>query len=480
MGVLRGRVMGGHVCRRATRAQRQISRAKPLLTLLRGWRHIRHRSPATTTFTMAHTPRPDSSPQPLPPVHWFGASQRLVGGQPDSQYGWLALPDGPCIVKALDPELTAYNQTLLDHERHVLRRLQELDAPVPALVDLGRPDWLATRFAGLSMQRLAHPFAGLGLSPRLAFPLAERLSVWVHLLRRLQALADKAVLVVDLYDANVVVPLTDGVQGQLRLHSPMLIDHAHTLEAGMDMRRPVWLNRGMARIAPELRAALTQDQDALMAHFHRAGAHLPGYSRLPGDGDSLSRKVWAEYRAPQALQRLLDANQLNPGQAMQYAAGSAMLGLLTSFADAPEQARLATVLARMTTARPDQRYPSLTDAASELAALMAPLPLASQQHLGPLQPADLQTPAQANASAMVAGTARPVRQPVASARIDSGSDVSWSTLASDLSGLPEPDPLPPPTARPRRRWHLPTGPAHWLWWGAGLGAALGISLPWPW
>ena len=183
-------------------------------------------------------------------VKWFGASARRIGGRPDSRYGWLDHPGGPCIVKAIDPQLTAYSSTLQQHERKMLRRLTKMGAPTPELLDLGRDDWLVTRFAGLSVQRLSHPGGLQGNFPAHSFGFAERLSAWVHLLRRLQAIADKGVLAIDLYDANVVVPLTEQTQGQLRLTDTMLIDHAHTLEAGMNMCRPVWLNSGMGRVPP--------------------------------------------------------------------------------------------------------------------------------------------------------------------------------------------------------------------------------------
>ncbi len=444
---------------------------------------------------MTPTPRPDTHRPQSTDVHWFGASRRLLCGVPDSSYGWLDLPDGPCIVKAMDPDLTVYNQTLLEHERKVLARLQALGAPVPALVDLGRPDWLATRFGGLSMQRLEHVFAHNGTDPREAFPLAERLAVWVQLLRRLQPLAERGVWVIDLYEANVVVPLTEGVQGQLRLRDPMLIDHAHTLEAGMDMRRPLGLNyKKMARIPPELHQALQQDEDALEAHFEAAGVPLPSYSRLPGDGDQLSRRMWAEYSAPQALQRLLDANQLNAGQGMQYAVATAMKRLLEAFADMPCRLTLEAVIARMAATQPAQRYPTLNDAAAELDALMPPLPLASRQRYGPLQPADLQTPEQTAASALVQGTAQ-----AASAE---GAGDAYTRTAEELanavptarpagvrpghgssSAAPATDRVPPlaPTAaaagRPPRRPGVPTA---WGWWAAALGAALGMALPLPW
>jgi hypothetical protein len=333
--------------------------------------------------------------------HWFGASARLVGGEPDTRYGWMDWPGGPCIVKALNTDLTAYGTTLLQHERHMLRRLATLGAPVPEQVDLQRPDWLATRFAGLSLQRLTHPAGLQGVLPTECLPFAERLSVWVHLLRSMQSLAQQGVLVADLYDGNVVVPLTGTTHGQLRLHQPMLIDHAHTLEAGMNMQRPVWVNRHMQRIAPELRQALQADQQALENHFLDADADLPGHTQLQSGrshGQATqqrrqhNRQVWASYRAPQQLQRLLDSGNLSCDHAMQFAAGKASASLL-SVADTDQSQILEVVLTRMMEAEPANRYPSLQDAAHALASVVPRLPLVSQHSFGPLQPTDLAIPA---------------------------------------------------------------------------------------
>lgn len=326
-------------------------------------------------------------------VTWFGASQRLVGGQPDSRYGWLMQDENVLIVKAISPDLTAYASTLLQHERKMLNRLAKLNAPVPHLLELGRSDWLVTCFGGLSLQRLAHAggLQGSAALPRFGF--AERLSAWVHLLRRLQALADKGVLAIDLYSANVVLPLAGNTQGQLRLHEAALIDHAHTLEAGMDMRRPVWLNHGMKHIASELQQTLRNDQEALKAAFDLSGATLPGYSHLPNERDLHSRRVWAEYDAPQQLQQLLDQGCLSCDRAMQFAVGVSVNELLTLAPNATQQDALKLAAQRMTTPDARLRYPSLTAAAQALADVLETLPLASAHSYAPLKPQDLAIPA---------------------------------------------------------------------------------------
>ena len=332
-------------------------------------------------MTETALPRPDTN---QPAVRWFGTSRRLIGGQPDSHYGWLDSPQGPIIIKALDTDLTAYAATLLDHERRMLPRLTLLGAPTPEWVDLGRPDWLATRFAGLSLRRLESPGQrGLSLS------WAEQLSAWVHLLRRLQNLADAGVLIIDLHSGNVVLPLTQGLSGQLRLHEVAVIDHAHTLDAGMAMRRPVWLDPNMLHIAPELKSAMAQDQQALRDAFSQVGADVPRMSRLPGERDQHSRRVWAEYDAPQQLQALLDAGQIRPDAAMQYAIGTALQHLLEHAPNREARSTLSTVLARLRATKASDRYPSLSAAAEALRKVEAHLPMVSQAFWGTVGPDDL-------------------------------------------------------------------------------------------
>ena len=326
-------------------------------------------------------------------IKWFGASQRLIGGQPDSKYGWLELPDGPCIVKALSPDLTAYASTLLQHERKMLERLAAINAPVPQLIEVGRADWIVTRFGGLSLQRLEHPGGLQGSAPFPRFGFAERLAAWVHLLRRLQSMADMGVLAIDLYSANVVLPLTNLTEGQLRLLDVAMIDHAQTVEAGMAMRRPVCMDHRMQRIAPELRGVMEADMNALKAAFDKAGAALPGHNHLPGEPEVLSRRVWAEYDALQQLQTLLDQGSLSRDHAMQFAAGVSLRDLPALAGTDEAKGSLNRVLQRMTAQDASQRYATLTQAAEALAAVVDAVPLVSQHHYAKLQPQDLAMPA---------------------------------------------------------------------------------------
>ncbi|MES3022134.1 MAG: hypothetical protein V4857_11205 [Pseudomonadota bacterium] len=333
-------------------------------------------------------------------VRWFGASARLVGGQPDSRYGWLDTADGPCIVKALAPALAAFADTLLQHERAMLRRLAALGAPAPALVDAGRADWLVTRFAGLSLQRLEQ--GGVG-GPGARFPFAERLSAWIHLLGRLQPVADSGVLPLDLYGANVVLPLTGQTRGQLRLHEAAMIDHAHTVQAGMNMRRPVWLDHNMERIAPELRAVLARDQQALVATFHALGAALPG-TAADGANAERNRRAWVDYDREQALQTLLDGGALNRDHAIQYAAGTQLAKLMPlAGGHAPA---LARVLDRMTAHAAPARFATLDDAAAALKAVLGTLAMVGHHHYRPLDPDELASPRSDRGAPMPASNAQ--------------------------------------------------------------------------
>lgn len=404
-------------------------------------------------------------PTPLIPtdsdVQWFGASQRLIGGQPDSRYGWLERGGEVLIVKAISADLSAYTGTLLEHERKMLKRLATLNAPVPKMIDVGRSDWLVTRFGGLSMQRLTQP-AGLqdtAAIERLDF--AERLAAWVYLLRRLQPVADAGVLAIDLYSANVVLPLTGTTQGQLRLHEAALIDHAHTLEAGSGMCRPVWIDHNMRRIAPELKDALKADMSVLQDAFAKAGATLPGYSRLPGSLDAHSRRVWAEYNQTQQLQTLLDQGSLSRDHAMQFAAGVAMKPLVL-LANSPQQEQaLGKVLQRMTAFEASQRYRTLTQAADALADVLGTLPLVSQHSYAPLQPSDLALPA------------TPEPEPA-------GNEKTATQLANDIPPQPQPAeetarPAQPISNPPNSRW-----PMRWIYLAVLLGAVCGTLWPLGW
>lgn len=329
------------------------------------------------------SPATPANPSLDPIVHavqWFGASERLIGGVPDAHYGWLDTPTGPCIIKALDPQLTAYSGTLLEHEREALARLDEIGGPIAkprqALMD-AQPHWIATEFSGLSLQRAS---AG----PGGAITVPEALAAWGHLMRRLDPLARQGILVIDLYIANVLLPLARKTAGQLRLNEPVLVDHAHTVAPGMSLRRPVWLDTRMARIAPELRDTLQRDQKALREHFTAIDAHLPGYSRLPQDSDAHARHAWATYSKPQALQALIDSGQFDTGAAMQFAIGAEVARLLGQPAAAAAlDSRLAPLRVcaeRLIAAQPARRFESLLDASKALEAALGTMAHVSDAH----------------------------------------------------------------------------------------------------
>ena len=230
----------------------------------------------------------------------------------------------------------------------------------------------------------------------------------------------------------------------------------------MALRRPVWINRDMDRIAPELRTALRQDQEALIAHFRAEGAALPGYSRMPGDRDAHSRRTWAEYEAPQALQQLLDAGELSRDAAMQFAAATAMASLLQRYSNHPNRSALARVLRRMTEPMPPSRYPRLGDAADALEGVLGPVPMVSQYSYHDLHAVDL-------------------TMPKASASAASG-DVVSKAVDVDRTGL-EPTTASAAIAIEKQLPKKPVrgGTSHRWWYAAAaFGAALGTLLPLPW
>lgn len=431
-------------------------------------------------------PEPASSPEAQ--VEWFGESRRLVGGKPDARYGWLETPDGPCIVKAIDPGLTAYASTLLQQERRMLPRLAELGAPAPLLVDLGRDDWLVTRFAGLSLQFLQTADACVARTQGTAadgtrFPFTEQVAACIHLLRRLQPMASSGVLAIDLYAGNIVCPLTDLVQGQLRLHEVCVIDHGHTLEAGMATRRPVWLKHSMAHIAPELRAAIHSDQQALMVAFEAAGADLPGYSQIPAERDENNRRAWACYDAPQQLQMLLDSGALDAGRAMQFAVGTLIAEMLGRH---PSESTpgLRRVVERMTASVPATRFALLSDAADALAEEAGTLPLVSRYRWEPVGARDLagawKVPMAAAPPAAEGWTAmgQPLGAPSCAARADASA---WSAAIEprapgiDAGAIPQGG----PDLAPAAGWRSLLPSARWFYAGIALGAAAAASGVWP-
>lgn len=266
-------------------------------------------------------------------VVWFSASRRLVVGRPDARYGWLCIDGQPCIVKALDLSLGERSRQALRHERQVLDLLHAAGAPVPRQRDGAQPHWVVTEFAGLSL----HALSGGDGRAALLSPI-EQLTAWAHLLRRCQPLAARGVLPVDLWAGNIVLPLAAGVRGQLMLTEPVLIDHAHTMVAGLDLQQPLWIHPRMERLAPEVRRLLEQDQQA---------------------GDPAARI------APRSLQRALDGGLLDVEAAVQYAVGHEIARSLPA-ADGTAPDGALGVAARMTRPRPEERFGGIAAAAQAL------------------------------------------------------------------------------------------------------------------
>jgi len=412
-------------------------------------------------------------------VHWFGSSGRIVGGKPDSRYGWWTPPDGSahCIVKALEADLTTHGDALLAHERAVLTELAGKNLPVPELVKVKQANWLVTRVAGLSM-------AHLGSLPQAVdqFPFAERLATWVHFLRRAQAFEQVVTVPIDLWQANLVLPTTKQHQGgQLRLNEGISIDHAHTLVAGLDMRRPLWIDPNMARIAPELRPALLADQQALRQHFAHYGAPQPGGEALSDDLARLARKIWAEYDQPSQTQALLDSGALRPCKTIQYAV-AVELGHLLRHSPPDQVLRFEAIVQRMQHPQPQHRYDSLTQAADELAQVLGNLPVVGQARLPAWDGAELERmwPRLNARKTLVAPPPAMPPEPspppatnapspiTAQAFIPPAPPVPAATTTATAAPSPSaPAPLPTPNAPP----------TDWLLWLAGsVSVGVGIAL----
>jgi hypothetical protein len=261
----------------------------------------------------------------------------------------------------------------------------------------------------------------------------------------------------------VLVPLAQGGEGQLILTAPILIDHAHTLKAGMDIRRPVWIHINMERIPPELRDALGDDQQVLQQKFDEVGAALPGYSRMPEDRDRLSRRVWAEYDQPQQLQKLIDAGEIRCDLAMQFSVGVALRGLQAVVPPESKAAWLRIVL-RMTAPKPDDRYPTLNQAADDLRQLIPRLPQASFHRYAKVGPDQLKA-IQASKTEL----ARPAASTTFVRTTGDGTRVVAPILPSQPPAVEQLEPAP----RKSRA-------ALWIAAAAGLGGALGWVLPLPW
>jgi hypothetical protein len=428
-------------------------------------------------------------------VHWFGSSRRLVGGRPDTRYGWMELPDGACIVKALAVDLASHVGTLLGHEREVLRRLRDAGAPVPEVVPSERADWLVTRFAGPSLAMLER-CVGAG-APLLSAE--ETVAAWAAFLARATALDEAGALPLDLRSANLVLPLARRAAGQPLLNAPVLVDHAHTLVAGLDLRRPAWIDRHMPQVAPELRAALMHDQEALIGAFRRAGAALPGHEGADEAALERSRRLWAEYDAPQSTQQLVDGGRLDRGAAMQYAVGVALRAVVRRAGPALA-APLAAVTHRLCADEPSARFGSAAEAAAALRGLLPAIPMASRRSLPALDGTWMATAwrnagtaaerhgARLGSAGSTYGltpstppTTKPGRQTGTTAHQDEMSErtapdaiAAGATIAAaPTTGSARGDPTraPPQPVTPRHRlWRL----------ALAAGTATGVWAPWPW
>ena len=420
----------------------------------------------TGALSMNAIATPPSAEQAQPV--WFAASSRLINGRPDARYGWLEDAAGPCIVKALDSQLAEFSAGLLDHEQRVLDRLRDEDAPVPDLVSTPQADWLVTRFAGLSMESLA-----CAPQAEARFPTRERIAAWVHFLGRAQVFVEAGALPIDLWAGNLVLPLTGQTAGQLSLHRPVLIDHAHTVVVGMDMRRPVWIHSGMERVAPELRSYLQDDQAVLIRCFRDAGAALPGTASSDAEACRRSARLWARYDAPQQLQAALDRGELDPAAAIQFAVGVALRKLMDAAPPGVVAGEGDAVVAKMLSADPAQRFPSLDAARAACAGLLPALPRVGDYLHPQVRPAQLGGEREATLASVPPQPAAEDEEGTLFSSAGEGHG-SPAGFCSALAEAPAEDEVPAPVsaAFPGRR-------LAWLAALTLLGAVIEQFLPWP-
>lgn len=398
---------------------------------------------------------PSSPPHSDAAIAWFQSSHRLIDGKPDCRYGWMEGADPPCIVKELDFDQADSAHSLLQHERAVLRALHAAGAPVPELVDGAAADRLLTRFAGLSMRVLARLPGG-----ERTFPQRERAAAWIHFLRHADCFARAGALPTDIWAGNLVLPLTACVAGQLVLRRPVLIDHAHTVVVGMNLRRPIWITPDMPRVAPEIQGFLRDDQRRLMEVFHQRGLPLPDRTETLRSGlRHGTRDPWVSYDEAQLLQEALDSGRLNIAAAIQYAVGVELRGI----GAVPRE-----LVQRLTHADPARRFPGLPAAAEALAHALAPLPLVGEHHF-----------ARIGAAQLADAPAAPAPQPGADSRTFRPVDVAGQPLP-EMSGWTAAAPLPEaPRAAP---WAAKALAALWAGHARSLVllgcGAVGVLLAW--
>ncbi len=434
-------------------------------------------------------PKPPAPATPQPSgLQPFMHSRRVRAGRPDTQFFWIERDGHPCVAKQLSVELGPQVADLLENERQVLRLLNEHQAPVCELVeDPEHPEWLITRFAGLSLQVLGP--RNLGDWPEL--PLHERVSVWAGFLMRARALADLGAVPLDLSDRNLVVPL--GPSGQLDLSLAVSIDHAHTVVTGSKLqggalRRPVWIGaKDNLQLAPEVRHRLVRDQQRFLEQLKLASAPLPGTTAAVEDEAQVTHRIWLAYCEPQEVQRAVDAGTIEADKAIQYAVGHAIHRHLV--ADAPLTPALAAVVRRLCADEPSHRYAKLEDAADALkAALGGSRALSSEHAYQPKLPEALRQPPESNSPLLDLGADSPdathVVKPAHPGLGEGSTQVVQPAPTPAVSPAPPaatapPAPAPAPAVGDARDAATAPPRPGAAWWRHALAALLALAMGWP-
>lgn len=323
------------------------------------------------------------------PIDWIGHSSRKYQGEPDTFFGWYRTPDGTAVVvKRINPAAHPHAELVAAHEADMLRSMANSGLAVPRLLQQDGTS-LHIEFAGYSVKWLIEQCATPPTSGELAV-------LFQHLCRRGKEFADAEILHLDVWPANLVVPMEHGPGGgHLCLDRPIYIDCSNTLGAGTNLTRPLWINRRMPHIPPEVAALLAADQAAMVATFRAQDFELRDLSATSQHDFHRLGALYRAYSVPQQLQDAVEFGEIDLDAALQFSLGiSLQQCLIERKARLPEQSddllnQLSVVASRMTAAEPSDRYPTLGDAASAFAELCPGASIRGTAPLPPVRPEDV-------------------------------------------------------------------------------------------
>lgn len=324
-----------------------------------------------------------------PTIDWIGHSSRTYRGEPDTFFGWYRTEDGTAIVvKRINPAAHPHAELIAAHEADMLYSMTDAGLPVPRLL-CHEGSSLHIEFAGYSLKWLVEQ------CPTPPAP-GELAVLFQHLCRRGKEFTDAEILHLDVWPANLVIPMEHGAGGgRLCLDQPIYIDCSNTLGTETDQTRPPWINRRMPHIPPEVATLLAADQAAMAAAFREQDLELHDLSNTSEDDFHRLGALYRAYSAPQKLQEAMRYGDLDLDAALQFSLGVSLRQCLTEIKNRlPEQSddsleQLAIITSRMAAAEPNDRYPSLEAAAFSFADLCHDVPVCSKDVLPPVCPEDV-------------------------------------------------------------------------------------------